>query len=250
MTLLVDVLDEKSLKGVDLVLFALPGVGDVGKNAIELLNEANQGTLEARFLHPGLTPLARLDEDGLLAPPHLIAHRIEGGNGKTVLTITGRGQPSESHQQYDFTTELLQHLSNNNINEIIVLAGLMSAPEVKEAFVVATSSSHRVDLEERGIDVRRDQPSGGAIGMSALMASLAPLFGINSVCAMATTVGASGDVHASIRLLEFINKGWNLNLQMPEDATSSLISKLNELAPNASTDHVRELMEEPDAFYI
>ena len=44
----------------------------------------------------------------------------------------------------------------------------MSAPDIKEAFAVATSSPHRVNLEERGVDVRRDQPSGGAIGMSAL----------------------------------------------------------------------------------
>ena len=86
--------------------------------------------------------------------------------------------------------------------------------------------------------------------MSALMASLAPMFGLSSVCAMATTVGASGDVHASIRLLKFLSDGWNLDVRLPEDATSALLTKLNELAPNANTDHVRELMEEPDAFYI
>ena len=56
MTLLVDVLDEDGLKASDIVLFALPGVGDVGKNAIELLNEANNATPVARFIHPGLTP--------------------------------------------------------------------------------------------------------------------------------------------------------------------------------------------------
>jgi len=250
MTLLVDVLDEDGLLDSNLVLFALPGVGDVGKNAIELLNEANNAIPVARFIHPGLTPLARLDEDGLLAPPHLLANRIEVPGGQSILTITGRGQPTESFQQHDFSTELLKHLSNSKIDEIIVLAGLMSTPEIKEAFAVATSSSHRVNLEKRGIDVRRDQPSGGAIGMSALIASLAPMFGLPSVCAMATTVGASGDVHASIRLLEFISKGWNLNVQLPEDATSNVLAKLNELAPNGTTDHVRELMEEPDAFYI
>ena len=250
MTLLVDVLEEHGLDSVDVVLFALPGVGDVGKNAVELLNEANEARTVARFIHPGLTPLARLDEDGLLAPPHLAAYRIDTENGPSILTITGRGQPSESFQQHDFTTELLKHLSEAGMRELIVLAGLMSTPEIKEAFAVATTSSHRVHLEEHGVDVRRDQPSGGAIGMSALMASLAPLFGLKSVCAMATTVGASGDVHASLRLLEFISKGWDLNIQLPKDATSSLLSKLNELAPNANTDHVRELMEEPDAFYI
>ena len=249
MTLLVDVLEEHGLDSIDVVLFALPGVGDVGKNAVELLNEANDARAVARFIHPGLTPLARLDEDGLLAPPHLLAQRIDT-EGRSILTITGRGQPSESFQQHDFTTQLLKHLSEAGMKELIVLAGLMSTPEIKESFAVATSSAHRVHLEEHGVDVRRDQPSGGAIGMSALMASLAPLFGLRSVCAMATTVGASGDVHASIRLLEFILKGWNLKVQMPKDATSSLLSKLNELAPNANTDHVRELMEEPDAFYI
>lgn len=249
MTLLVDVLEEHGLDSVDVVLFALPGVGDVGKNAVELLNEANDARAVARFIHPGLTPLARLDEDGLLAPPHLLAQRIDT-DGRSILTITGRGQPSESYQQHDFTTQLLKHLAEVGVEELIVLAGLMSTPEIKEAFAVATSSAHRVHLEEHGVDVRRDQPSGGAIGMSALMASLAPLFGLQSVCAMATTVGASGDVHASIRLLEFISKGWKLKVQMPKDATSSLLSKLNELAPNANTDHVRELMEEPDAFYI
>ena len=41
MTLLVDVLEEHGLDSIDVVLFALPGVGDVGKNAVELLNEAN-----------------------------------------------------------------------------------------------------------------------------------------------------------------------------------------------------------------
>ena len=86
--------------------------------------------------------------------------------------------------------------------------------------------------------------------MSALMASLAPLFGLKSVCVMATTVGASGDIHASLRLLNFISASWEIDITLPNDATSALLSKLNEIAPSGGADHVRELMEEPDAFYI
>ena len=130
MTLLVDVLEEHGLDSIDVVLFALPGVGDVGKNAVELLNEVNDARAVARFIHPGLTPLARLDEDGLLAPPHLLAQRIDTENGPSILTITGRGQPSESFQQHDFTTQLLKHLAESGMNELIVLAGLMSTPEI------------------------------------------------------------------------------------------------------------------------
>ena len=72
MTLLVDVLDETGFESAELVLFALPGVGDVGKNAVELLNEANEATPIARFIHPGLTPLARLDEVKTLQPQRLL----------------------------------------------------------------------------------------------------------------------------------------------------------------------------------
>ena len=86
--------------------------------------------------------------------------------------------------------------------------------------------------------------------MSALMASLAPLYGLKSVCAMATTVGASGDVHASLRLLEFISEGWELDVGLPVNTTSTLLKKLSALAPSSDSDHVRDLMEEPDAFYI
>jgi proteasome assembly chaperone (PAC2) family protein len=215
-----------------------------------MLNESNQAERVARFLHPGLAPLARLDEDGLLAPPHLYASLFTTSSGQRVMTVTGPGQPSDPSYQYDFTQELLEAFSKAKIPEVLVLAGLSSPPEKNQAFVVASSSAHRVNMEEKGVDVRRDQPSGGAIGMSALMASMGPLFNIHSACAMATTVGASGDVHASLRLLESINEGWSLNLILPEDVTSGVIQKLLEIAPKNTADHVRELTEEPDAFYI
>ena len=250
MPLLIDIIGEHGLPTADLLLFALPGVGDVGKNAIEMLNESSQAERVARFIHPGLAPLARLDEDGLLAPPHLYASLFTTPRGQRVMTLTGPGQPSDPSHQYDFTQELLEAFSKSEIPEVLVLAGLSSPPEKKEAFVVASSSAHRVNMEEKGVDVRRDQPSGGAIGMSALMASMGSIFGIHSACAMATTVGASGDVHASLRLLESISEGWSLDLVLPDDVTSGVIKKLLEIAPKNSADHVRELTEEPDAFYI
>ena len=42
-----------------------------------------------------------------------------------------------------------------------------------------------------------DEPSSGAIGLAALLSSLGPVYGIDSACAIATTVGASGDIIAS-----------------------------------------------------
>ncbi len=45
-------------------------------------------------------------------------------------------------------------------------------------------------------------------------------------------------------------EGWSLDLVLPDDVTSGVIQKLLEIAPKNSADLVRELTEEPDAFYI
>ena len=63
----------------------------------------------------------------------------------------------------------------------------------KDVFVVPSTSGYRIDLESQGIDVRRDEPSAGAIGMAALMASMGPIYGINSALTIATTIGTSAD---------------------------------------------------------
>ena len=125
----------------------------------------------------------------------------------------------------------------------------MDAPSRKEVFVVASSAAHRIDLEAVGVDVRRDEPKSGAIGLAALIASNGPLFNIQSACAIAT-VGSSGDVFASQRLLESLDGWFELGIALPSDIQAKLTQKLSALAPGKVEDFVGELTESPDAFYM
>ena len=122
-------------------------------------------------------------------------------------------------------------LSKYTITELVVLAGMVDEAARKETFIVASSSSYRVDLESSGANVRRDEPSSGAIGMAALLSSLGPVYGINSACAIATTVGASGDIIASQKLLNSIDLWYGLNLVIPQDANKKLVEKLKQISP-------------------
>lgn len=234
----------------DIVFFALPGVGNVGKVAIEGINSSHLCHDIARLHHTALPPLAILDEDGLLAPPHLTLSSIESVTGKRVLTLTGISQPLEPEHQGMMAREILQWLEQQGITSLYVLAGLMDEPSRKEVFVVASSAAHRIDLEAKGVDVRRDEPKSGAIGLAALIASNGPLFNINSACAIATTVGSSGDVFASQRLLERLDGWFELGIALPSDIQAKLTEKLSALAPSQVDDLVGELTESPDAFYM
>ena len=231
-------------------LFSLPGVGNIGKAAIDALNSTNESIELARLHHTALPPLATLDEDGLLSPPHLSVKAIQFGEAEYLLTITGTSQPLEPNNQGYMAREILELLKENNVAELIVLAGMVDEAARKEIFIVPSSSSYRVDLESRGANVRRDEPSSGAIGMAALLSSLGPVYDINSACAIATTIGASGDITASQNLLKSIDKWFGLKLLIPNDANEKLIDKLKQISPNNQEDLVSEITQTHDAFYM
>ena len=239
-----------NLLNANICLFSLPGVGNIGKAAIDALNSTNESIELARLHHTALPPLATLDQDGLLSPPHLSVKAIEFGESEYILTITGTSQPLEPNNQGYMAREILELLKQNNVSELIVLAGMVDEAARKEIFIVPSSSSYRVDLESRGANVRRDEPSSGAIGMAALLSSMGPVYEINSACAIATTIGASGDIIASQNLLKSIDKWFGLKLLIPNDANQKLIDKLKQISPNSQEDLVSEITQTHDAFYM
>ena len=76
----------ESIPQSDITLFALPGVGDVGKTAIENIKESMDCELIARVLNSGFPPHATLDSDGLITPPH-IEISLSRSNSKSILLI-------------------------------------------------------------------------------------------------------------------------------------------------------------------
>ena len=239
-----------NLNNAKLCLFSLPGVGNIGKAAIDALNSTNEAVEVARLHHTALPPLATLDEDGLLSPPHLSVKMIQYSSSDCLITITGTSQPLEPNNQGLMAREILDLLKHNQLSELVVLAGMVDDAARKEIFIVPSSSAYRVDLESRGANVRRDEPSSGAIGIAALLSSLGPVYGINSACAIATTIGSSGDIIASQNLLSSIDQWFGLNLVIPKDANKKLIEKLKEISPSNQDDLVAELTQTHDAFYM
>ena len=77
-----------------------------------------------------------------------------------------------------------------------------------------------------------------------------PVYGIDSACAIATTVGASGDIIASQNLLRSIDEWFGLNLVIPKDANEKLFEKLKQISPQRQDDLVSELTQSHDAFYM
>lgn len=239
-----------SLPASATVVVAFPGVGNIGKVAVESIRELNETTEVARLHVIGLPPHADLDEDGLLSPPHLSLCLSDSTTGSPVLSLTGKTQPNESALQSEAARELLAFFKEHKVETLLVLAGMRAEAERKETFAVACSASFRIDMEALGVDVRRDEPKDGAIGLGSLLASMAPLYNINGACIIGTTVGASGDVLGSKRMVEHLNQWFGYGLNAPTKGDEWLVEKLNAMAPKVREDLVGEMTASHDAFYM
>ena len=105
MSVFIDWVTELDTKGGKL-LVAMPGVGDVGKLAIDAVNTELDAEPIARLIHPTLPPLAKLDENGLLKPPHILLSRLEV-DGQEIYTLTGDAQPMTPEGQYEMAVSVL-----------------------------------------------------------------------------------------------------------------------------------------------
>ena len=245
MGVLIDWLVETETSG-EMLLVAMPGVGDVGKLAIDAVNSELDAEPIARLLHPALPPLATLDDNGLLMPPHILLSRINLDE-KMVYTLTGNAQPMSSEGQFEMANKVLELF---NGGEILVLAGMSAGPERKDIFTICSSADYRIELEKMGVDVRRDEPKAGVIGMAALITAMGPINNVRASCNIATTIGNSADPVAAQLLLETIRKWWSLPLPVPIDATARLAAKLKEMHPDKPEDLVSEMISAPDSLYM
>ena len=106
---LIDWISQPKTAGATL-LVAMPGVGDVGKLSIDAVNSELDAEPVARIIHPSLPPLAKLDEGGLLSPPHILLSRLEI-DGQEIFTLTGDAQPMTPEGQHDLAVEILDLFS-------------------------------------------------------------------------------------------------------------------------------------------
>ena len=245
MSLKVIWLDEGGVEGTPCFV-AFPGVGDIGILTAELLEQLVPSKTVAHVLDPSLPPLAQLDENGILRPPHHRLVRIETDSGPAHVLI-GAGQSGLPHLQHATALGLLEAMSG--AKEIVGLAGFRASAEDRRTFWVATSSDDATSFESEGRTVSRTEPQAGCIGALALLVSLAPHHGLSGSLAVSTTVGESKDPSAAQRLAQMLDETFALGLGAMPNVDEHLRSLLEARAPRVVQDHISELMERPDAFY-
>ena len=218
-------MEGSKLPANQMIIAAVPGVGNVGKLVIDTLNEQHESTMLARLIHPDLPPHSTLEE-GLLVPPHLSIHSVQMNDSKPIITITGNGQPMTPRGQHEMAETILELANDSEAPLLIVLAGLSAKPGEEHIHLTCSSKDVQSSLNERGITTSTEQPSGGMLGLAGLLVSLSTLHDVSSAAYSAESIGTSIDVVTADRLAQRISSDFHLGLNLPIDNTRETAARL------------------------
>ena len=210
------------------IIEAVPGVGNVGKLVVDGLIKKHPSRTLAWILHPDLPPHAVIGDKGLILPPRIEINSVMLPDNTTIITIGGDLQPMTAAGQFEVSEEILKLANENKTPQLLVLAGLTAGIEDKKIHVICSDENVRRNLEKNDIQVSKDQPKEGIIGIAGLIVSLSPIYKVPTVGLIADTVGASADALAANRMASWIDAALNIPLGLDLDVTEETAKKIME----------------------
>ncbi len=175
------------------VLVGMPGIGLVGKNAVEEI--VKQLALEKvlEFYFHDFPSQALVGEDGMLRIPSGQIHYRHFDTGHDLFVLTGDAQPMNSQGIYELTEDLAKlFMEWCNDYHCFISTGALVPDYVPETVSVHVSGTH-LDLVRQFIDLPSgtcQQMTGGFItGANGIIpAWMGVHYDIPSVCLLAETI--------------------------------------------------------------
>ncbi|ADD06064.1 PAC2 family protein [Natrialba magadii ATCC 43099] len=193
----------------------LPGVGHVGKLAVDHLLEELEGesTLVRRVYSREFPPQVTV-EDGVSELTCAEIYAVSPPEGRDLLLLTGDHQAQTNDGHYVLTSAFLDIAEEFGASEAFALGGIPTGELIDEYAVVGamTAESMRENLEESGVEFREDEPAGGIVGVSGLLLGLGARREFEVACLMGETSGYLVDPKSARAVLEVLEEVLEIDL--------------------------------------
>lgn len=198
----------------------LPGVGNVGKLAVEHLVDELKAKKFANLVSKDFPPQVFVQPDGTIK---LVDNEFYYWNAKTarqrdLILLTGDYQGLSSQGQYEIVDTVLDLLEKFGVKELFTLGGYGMGRLVQKPGVLGATTD--LDLVKKmkkfGIQFRQDEPGGGIVGASGLFLGLGKQRGMHGVCLMGETSGYLVDPKSAQAVLEMLGKILNIELKFDQ----------------------------------
>ena len=203
-----------------LFIEGLPGIGNVGKVAVEHLIEMVKATKFAELYSKDFPPQVFINTDGTvkLVNNEFYYCKAKKRNQRDLVLLTGDYQALSAAGQYELAETILDVVESLGVTELFTLGGYGLGYEIDEPQVLFATTDPRMvkDIKKYGAIFKKNEPGGGIIGASGLLLGLGKLRGLKGVCFMGETAGYLVDPKSAKAVLKILNKITQLDIDLSQ----------------------------------
>lgn len=223
----------------------LPGIGNVGKIAIDFIIDNLKAKKIFEFSSYKLPHCVFVNEKNIIELPTIEVF-YKNLKNKSLLLLSGDIQPLDEPSCYEFCNKVLDIFQKNKGKEIIALGGIALDKSPKSPKVYCTGTNHKVIKKYQAGSFNKDihKMIGPIMGVSGLLTGLAGKRKINAVTLLAETFGhpAYFGVKGAKEILRVLDKKLSLKLNFKKlDEEMNDIEK--EIKPNKRLPKLKKKIE-------
>jgi len=206
----------------------LPGIGNVGKLAVEHLIDTIGAKKFAELHCKDFPPQVFINQDGTvkLVNNEFYYWKAKKKEQKDVLLITGDYQGLSSQGQYELVEKILDIAEEFKVKELFTLGGYGLGHEIQKPDVLCATTDKKLVkiMKKHGAVFKKNEPGGGIVGASGLLLGLGKIRGIQGTCFMGETPGYLVDPKSAKAVLKILMKITNIkvNLSALEDKAKEI----------------------------
>lgn len=200
----------------------LPGIGNVGKIAIDFLVEELKAKKLYSFFSYKFPNSVFVNENNLIEMPKIEIYykKFKDNKKSDLLLLTGDIQPIDEESCYSFCEEILKIAKKFGCSEVITTGGigLQNVPEKPRVYCTGNDSELMKNYIKKGILVERDifGVVGPIMGVSGLLIGLSGKRGVKGVALLAETFGHPMylGIKGAKELLKVLDDRFNLGIDL------------------------------------
>ena len=168
----------------------LPGIGNVGKLAIDFLIEELKAQKLTTIHASNFPHTVFVNEDNLVDLPLIEMYLAKSPRGHLLL-MTGDMQPSDEESCHEFCFTILDMLKKWGVGEVVTIGGigLQQVPETPKVFCTANSKAIIREWSHKLLSNKIYGVVGPIVGVSGLMVGLASRYNMKAIALLAETFG-------------------------------------------------------------
>jgi uncharacterized protein (TIGR00162 family) len=201
-----------------ILIEGLPGIGNVGKLAVEHLIDSINATKFAELHSKDFPPQVFINTDGTitLVNNEFYYWRAKKRGQRDLVLLTGDYQGLSSQGQYELVEKILDIAEELGVKEMFTLGGYGLGHDIREPKVLcATTDKNLVKIMKKyGAIFKKNEPGGGIVGASGLLLGLGKMRGLQGTCFMGETPGYLVDPKSAKAVLKILTKITKIELNL------------------------------------